>query len=215
MLKPTPEERLDIVDFDAAVTALAGASAPRRTDGLFQVWAGVAGEPGGFHRESNRPFREAFSILGDEFAVRMESWLPFETFRRAGFGHVLRGREHVLTIERGASLRAYNSFGLPATARTWQLWQEKSRYGRKYMGIARTTYLIGPDGKRLAKRHGESRIAQLRRSGVSSANVVSMLARWSGLPPRDRPADLLPHWGWERVSKARVTLDSLPPLGSA
>jgi peroxiredoxin Q/BCP len=27
------------------------------------------------------------------------------------------------------------------------VWQEKSRYGRRYMGIARTTYLIGPDGK--------------------------------------------------------------------
>ena len=27
------------------------------------------------------------------------------------------------------------------------VWQEKSNYGRKYMGIARTTYLIGPDGK--------------------------------------------------------------------
>ena len=26
-------------------------------------------------------------------------------------------------------------------------WQEKSMYGKKYMGIARTTYLIGPDGK--------------------------------------------------------------------
>lgn len=27
------------------------------------------------------------------------------------------------------------------------VWQEKSLYGRKFMGIARTTYLIGPDGK--------------------------------------------------------------------
>ena len=26
-------------------------------------------------------------------------------------------------------------------------WQEKSMYGKKYMGIARTTYLVGPDGK--------------------------------------------------------------------
>ncbi|MCC7178140.1 MAG: thioredoxin-dependent thiol peroxidase [Acidobacteria bacterium] len=26
-------------------------------------------------------------------------------------------------------------------------WQEKSMYGRKYMGVARMTYLIGPDGK--------------------------------------------------------------------
>ena len=26
------------------------------------------------------------------------------------------------------------------------VWQEKARYGRKYMGIVRTTYLIGPEG---------------------------------------------------------------------
>jgi thioredoxin-dependent peroxiredoxin len=32
-------------------------------------------------------------------------------------------------------------------AERYGVWQEKSRYGRKYMGIARTTYLIGPDGK--------------------------------------------------------------------
>jgi peroxiredoxin Q/BCP len=27
------------------------------------------------------------------------------------------------------------------------VWQEKSMYGKKYMGVARTTYLIGADGK--------------------------------------------------------------------
>ena len=27
------------------------------------------------------------------------------------------------------------------------VWQEKSMYGKKYMGVVRTTYLIGPDGK--------------------------------------------------------------------
>jgi peroxiredoxin Q/BCP len=26
-------------------------------------------------------------------------------------------------------------------------WQEKAMYGKKYMGVARITYLIGPDGK--------------------------------------------------------------------
>lgn len=26
------------------------------------------------------------------------------------------------------------------------VWQEKSMYGRKYMGVARTTYVIAPDG---------------------------------------------------------------------
>lgn len=32
-------------------------------------------------------------------------------------------------------------------AEKYGVWQEKTNYGRKYMGIARTTYLIGPDGK--------------------------------------------------------------------
>ena len=32
-------------------------------------------------------------------------------------------------------------------AEKYGVWQQKTRYGRKYMGIVRTTYLIGPDGK--------------------------------------------------------------------
>lgn len=66
--------------------------------------------------------------------------------------------------------------------------------------------VVGPDGKRLAKRHGESRIAALRRSGVPAGRVVEALADWSGLPPLGRPADLIPHWEWGKVSKDRVTL---------
>jgi len=31
-------------------------------------------------------------------------------------------------------------------AEKYGVWQQKMRYGRKYMGIVRTTYLIGPDG---------------------------------------------------------------------
>jgi peroxiredoxin Q/BCP len=34
-----------------------------------------------------------------------------------------------------------------AVAEKYGVWQEKSLYGRKFMGIARTTYLIGGDGK--------------------------------------------------------------------
>jgi thioredoxin-dependent peroxiredoxin len=38
-----------------------------------------------------------------------------------------------------------------AVAERYGVWQEKSRYGRTYMGIARTTYLIGPDGRVLQR----------------------------------------------------------------
>ena len=34
-----------------------------------------------------------------------------------------------------------------ATLEAYGVWQEKSLYGRKTMGIARTTYVIGPDDK--------------------------------------------------------------------
>jgi peroxiredoxin Q/BCP len=34
-----------------------------------------------------------------------------------------------------------------AVAEKYGVWQEKSRYGRTYMGIVRTTYLIGADGR--------------------------------------------------------------------
>ncbi len=33
------------------------------------------------------------------------------------------------------------------TLETYGVWQEKSMYGRKYMGVARTTFLINPEGK--------------------------------------------------------------------
>ena len=38
-----------------------------------------------------------------------------------------------------------------AVMEKYGVWQEKSMYGKKYMGVARTTYLIGPDG-RVVKR---------------------------------------------------------------
>ena len=48
--------------------------------------------------------------------------------------------KHELTIALGSdeTHEMLNAYGV---------WAEKSMYGRKYMGILRNTYLIGPDGK--------------------------------------------------------------------
>ena len=43
-------------------------------------------------------------------------------------------------------------------AEKYGVWQEKTRYGRTYMGIVRTTYLIGPDG-RVARRWDKVSVA--------------------------------------------------------
>jgi glutamyl-tRNA synthetase len=46
--------------------------------------------------------------------------------------------------------------------------------------------VIGPDGKRLAKRHGDSRVELYRELGVPVEAVVGLLARWCGLRPGSR-----------------------------
>jgi hypothetical protein len=44
-------------------------------------------------------------------AIRMESWLAFDTIRRMGFGHVIANRHHALIVERGISFVAIDSSG--------------------------------------------------------------------------------------------------------
>jgi hypothetical protein len=81
-----------------------GGSADGGPGRRYQLMAGLVGDTPVVSRADDSPFRMNFRLLDDPFTVRMESWLPSDTFRRAGFGHVLRGRQHVLTLERGVSL---------------------------------------------------------------------------------------------------------------
>ena len=41
--------------------------------------------------------------------------------------------------------------GTPPLCEKYGVWQEKSMYGKKYMGVVRTTYLIAPGGKVLQR----------------------------------------------------------------
>jgi glutamyl-tRNA synthetase len=54
--------------------------------------------------------------------------------------------------------------------------------------------VVGPDGRRLAKRHGDTRISYYRQLGVPAWRVLSLLAGWCGIsnPGRiDSAADLI------------------------
>lgn len=48
--------------------------------------------------------------------------------------------------------------------------------------------VVGTDGRRLAKRHGDTRLRQYREHGVPPERIISLLARWSGIPA---PPDLM------------------------
>jgi glutamyl-tRNA synthetase len=41
--------------------------------------------------------------------------------------------------------------------------------------------VVGPDGRRLAKRHGDTRLMRYRERGVSAGEVLALLASWCGM----------------------------------
>jgi glutamyl-tRNA synthetase len=41
--------------------------------------------------------------------------------------------------------------------------------------------VIGPDGRRLAKRHGDTRLTMYRELGTPPERIIALLARWSGI----------------------------------
>ncbi len=41
--------------------------------------------------------------------------------------------------------------------------------------------VLGPDGHRLAKRHGDTQLSWYREQGVPAERVIALLARWSGI----------------------------------
>ena len=92
---------------------------------------------------------------------------------------------------------------LPSTARQILLYR---LLGATAPRFGHAPLVVGPDGKRLAKRHGESRIAELREKGAAPERIVAALARWSGLPDLGIPAALVRHWDWSTASRDRIVL---------
>ena len=82
-----------------------------------------------------------------EGKLRIPGWFPTCARRRQWFSD--------LAGHPAAQTKFKTKFQLPftllcdtdhAVAEAYGVWVEKSMYGKKYMGIERTTFLIGPDG---------------------------------------------------------------------
>jgi len=82
--------------------------------------------------------------------------------------------------------------------------------------------VVGHDGKRLAKRHGDSRICYYRERGISSRQMIGYLARTLGLSENGEPCntnDLVDAVGsdniWiQRILRSPVVFDEEHLLGS-
>jgi glutamyl-tRNA synthetase len=96
-----------------------------------------------------------------------------------GVTEVVRGDD--LIPSTGRQILIYRKLGAPVP-----------RYGH-------VPLVVGPDGKRLAKRHGDGRISTYRGRGVRPERIVGALARWSGFEVGEAmPRDLVAKWSWER-----------------
>lgn len=74
--------------------------------------------------------------------------------------------------------------------------------------------VVGPDGRRLAKRHGDTRIRSLREMGIPPERVVGLLAHWCGWADAGEetmPRDLVSRYDLSRVPPHPIVLtqDSL------
>jgi hypothetical protein len=77
----------------------------------YTVIVGRVGERPVLMESQDRPYRVGVTVEPYDVDIRMESWLPTDTIRRAGFGHVIVNRGHVLTLERGISFVALGPRG--------------------------------------------------------------------------------------------------------
>ncbi|MEM9354308.1 MAG: tRNA glutamyl-Q(34) synthetase GluQRS [Planctomycetota bacterium] len=66
--------------------------------------------------------------------------------------------------------------------------------------------VVGQDGRRLAKRHGDSRVAEYRRRGVPAERIVGLLAEWCGLGKRTamNAADFLEAFDLDHLPEGQI-----------
>ena len=71
--------------------------------------------------------------------------------------------------------------------------------------------VIGPDGRRLAKRHGDTRLASYREAGVPAGKILELLASWCGVDPAARSVasatDLVDRFDIARIPPTPVVFD--------
>jgi glutamyl-tRNA synthetase len=95
---------------------------------------------------------------------------------------------------------------LPATHRQLLLYRALGLTPPRFIHVP---LVVAPDGRRLAKRHGDTRIATLRQRGLRPSQVVGLLAGWCGwAAPGEEimPAELLPRFRLDSIPRAPVVL---------
>jgi glutamyl-tRNA synthetase len=137
----------------------------------------VPDEPIDFGDGFSGPQRVDLARRGGDFVIfRREGLAAYQLAvvlddHTAGVDAIVRGDDLLESAAR--QLHLYRVLGLVARPRYWHL-----------------PLVIGPDGRKLAKRHGDTRLEHYRRKGTPAPRVLGLLGYWSGLLETRREADL-------------------------
>lgn len=88
--------------------------------------------------------------------------------QRQAVTHIVRGKDLVRSAGRQRYL--YSVLGLAPLPQYWHL-----------------PLVLGPDGRRLAKRHGDTRVSWYREQAVSAERIIGLMGHWCGLIDEPRP----------------------------
>jgi glutamyl-tRNA synthetase len=103
---------------------------------------------------------------------------------------------------------------IPSTPRQWLLYEALGATPPTY---AHVPLVVGPDGRRLAKRHGDTRLSALREAGVAPEALVGLLAQSCGLGDGRpiTPRELLGSFTLERLPSTPfvLTAEHLAQIG--
>ena len=135
----------------------------------------------------------------EDFVIRKSDGTPSYNFaavvddRDMGITHVVRGEEHLSNTGRQALL--YRALGLAEPKFV-------------HLGV-----ILGPDGKKLSKRHGAASVADYRREGYLPGALVNYLALLGWTHPSGREEfagldDLVREWDPSRLGTSPSTFDA-------
>ncbi len=96
---------------------------------------------------------------------------------------------------------------IASTFRQLQIFEALSAKGPTY---AHVPLVLGGDGRRLAKRHGDTRLATLREQGVKPHHVITWAARSAGLVPEhttlQSAEELISRFQWSNLNQQEVVV---------
>ncbi|MFP4053322.1 MAG: tRNA glutamyl-Q(34) synthetase GluQRS [Phycisphaerae bacterium] len=126
---------------------------------------------------TNEPIRYHDHVHGPQEYNLSKTCGDFVVFRSQG----LAAYQLAVTVDDAAA-------GVDAVVRGDDLMESTARqiHLRRLLGLEpqpeywHLPLVIGPDGRRLAKRHGDTRLSHYRERGVRPERIVGLLAYWSG-----------------------------------